>query len=262
MADLIVGTTAVVSIRVLNLDGTAVSGLTNADLVPVLRRRTGTGAYGAASEVITVTERTFGVYEFSWVLASDSDGYIYWLTVTEQNTYALSAQRTHDNFRSVSSESQVYTESDAFCSLADVQSWVQRGAFGATSVPTSAHVINFMAQRASELEAVMAINGAAYTVSTGSSPLPSSTTTIGRVLGNMLRIANAQAAAADAILSFEVKDSSSSTEIASHYLKSFEDMQERIANYIRGTISTRTFMTSSSNVRSDTTLYTIDGTVF
>lgn len=262
MADLIVGTTAVVSIRVLNLDGNAVSGLTNADLVPVLRRRTGTGAYAAASEVITTTERTFGVYEFSWVLASDSDGYIYWLTVTEQNTFALSAQRTHDNFRSVSSESQIYTEADAFCSLADVQSWVQRGAFGATSVPTSAHVINFMAQRASELEAVMAIAGAAYTVSTGSSPLPSSTTTVGRVLGNMLRIANAQAAAADAILSFEVRDAEIAARIAGHYLNGFMDMQERITNYIRGTINTRAFVTSSSNIRSDDVLYTLDGTVF
>lgn len=262
MADLIVGTTAVVPIRVLNLDGTAVTGLTNADLVPVLRRRTGTGAYAAASEVITTTERTLGVYEFSWILASDSDGYIYWLTMTEQNTFPLSAQRTHDNFRSVSSESQVYTESDAFCSLADVQSWVQRGSFSATSVPTSAHIINFMAQRASELEAVMAAAGAPYSVSTGSSPMPSSSTTTGRVLGNMLRIANAQAAAADAILSFEVRDADISTRIAGHYLESFIDMQGRIINYIQNVITTRSFVTSSSDVRDSALLYTIDGTVF
>ena len=262
MADLIVGTTAVVSIKVTDLDGNAVNSLTNADLVPVLRRRTGVGAYAAASEVITTTGRGLGTYEFSWTLASDSDGYIYWLEVSEQNTYALSAQRVHNIFNSVSSESQVYTESDAFCSLADVQSWIQRGGFTTTSTPTSAQVINFMAQRASELEAVMAIAGSAYSVSTGSSPLPSSSTTIGRVLGNMLRKANARSAAADAILTFEVRDADIASRIAGLYLQSFEEEKEAISAYIRGTIAQRSYVTASSNVREDSLLHTFDGTVF
>ncbi len=88
------------------------------------------------------------------------------------------------------------TEQDAFCTVEDVRSHVQRE-FGPATVPTLDQVLQFMAWCANEIEADMAISGLSYTVDSGARPIPSGepADTIRSIAAN----ANARGAAAQAI---------------------------------------------------------------
>lgn len=199
------GVTAVFGFEVIDLDGTAVEGLTSSAFDITLRYRTGTDPYSLAPEAVSIADRLNGSYEASFTPGDGSEGYFYWLSVAENSTITNGQYARHNFFAEIGGDSITYTENDAFCTLADVKSLVQRGAFGASTIPTESQVLDFMAWRAAEIEAVLQANGYAKTIPGGGAPIGTASDEAIRI-GRLARNLNARGAAADAIFSHEVRD--------------------------------------------------------
>jgi hypothetical protein len=261
MPDIIVGTTDIRGFSVKDLNGNYVTGLTLASFSVSLNRRHLSTSFAAAPEGVSIAERGTGSYEASFTPGSDAAGYIYRIRITEapDPTIPLSQEALHEWYLTADSTSEVYTESDAFCSLADVQAKVQRGSFSGTSAPTSGQILDFMAWRAVELEAVIAQEGYAKTVATGGSPL--GTTGNDRVLGKLLRNANATIAAADAIMAFDVRDVALPSGVVNGYMMAYESLVKDCRAYVNRVISPAVIVGGQSAAVDVSTLYTT-GTIF
>jgi len=108
-----------------------------------------------------------------------------------------------------------YTASDAYCAQASVEARVQRGAFGTTTIPTATQVLEFMAQRAAQIQGLLFAAGQLYTPSSGGNAFPSgSASDFQKALQRLAEAANAVLAAADVAAARSYRESGTITEEA------------------------------------------------
>jgi len=122
-----------------------------------------------------------------------------------------------------------YTESDAFCALADVEGLVQRGKFTAATKPSFQLVLDWMGRYAAQIESVLADNGVLYTVASRGNPFPISGDASVLRLAKLCEAANAKAAASEARAMHEVKDGTGAPTQSEIWMKEFEELLEQIA---------------------------------
>lgn len=96
-------------------------------------------------------------------------------------------------------------EGDSYTTVVNVEAWVQRGTFTATTKPSQDQVLVAMALRATEITALLNRQGLAASPPTGGAPLPT-TTDKDKALKNLCDLANALAAAGDAIFMHDTRD--------------------------------------------------------
>ena len=121
------------------------------------------------------------------------------------------------------------TEQDAFCTLEDVRSHVQRE-FGPATVPTLDQVLQFMAWSANEIEAEMAVAGLSYTVDSGPRPIPGGEP--GDTIRSIASSANARGAAAQAIAAQFAALKSEKPEKAKDLEADFLRIKETLGSFI------------------------------
>ena len=205
MPDIFVGQVATFGFQVADAMGTVMTNLTGADFTCTFKRRTGSDDYAAAAETVTIAERGTGWYEASFTPATDAYGYYYTLTVLDLVT-ALnpeSLQSTHAFFAVVGDAFASSIATGSYCSIADVEARVGRGAFSGTTVPTSSQVLDFMVLRAARISSGLAIAGYLASPADGENPI-ATTTDKGKRIAYLCRSANELLAAGDAMFAFDV----------------------------------------------------------
>lgn len=125
------------------------------------------------------------------------------------------------------------TEADSFCTISGVAAYVQRGPFDTTSVPTLDQTLDFMAQRAALVAAIMAQNGAPYTPSTGSNPIPAGQTT----LKFMCQQLNAVMASIDVVTAYEVGEAPATSDKVKYLLEIAQTLETALVNYVMSVIA-------------------------
>src|SRR5262245_8001479 len=200
-------------------DDTVMTGMASpADIDLVLKRDTGSGT-GTAPETVTWTEKGSGYYDITF---TPQGAGLYSLFLKELN--ALSAQRRWLFAFEVVAAGALFSPSfaNAFCAETDVERWTQL-AFDSSSKPTSLEVAAFAQARASEIRSVLASVG--YVVS------PSDSALTGTIQQDMLREANAIAAAADAYLAKFIDVEPGKTEKAAALLEEYQTRLTRLSDY-------------------------------
>ena len=137
-----------------------------------------------------------------------------------------------------------FTEADAFCTEDDVEAKCGRSFNTTTSRPSEQQVIDFMGQRAAEVQAVLFANGYGYTPAT----IPAGTNQE-KVVKQLASNANAWLAAGDALLSWAVTDDTEPTEEAKAAWEQGKTLLEQLAAAIGALAVT----TASGSARSSTT---------
>lgn len=237
------------SFEVRDLNGALVAGLIDGSFTKQIYRRSGAANYAAAGEVVTVTDRGLGKYDATYMLASDSAGYQYYLRVTEGA--ALDSQEAvHVAAWSVDGASDTTSATASFCSITDVEDRVQRGAFSGSTKPSDTTVLRFMSDRSSRIETELALRGFAYTVPAGTHPfaaIPAGDEE--RRLKILCRAAAAAGAAADAITAWLGSDSFDVPERAKQLLVEHQDMIDAIGEADRRSTAIVTLGTANDPVR-------------
>lgn len=171
--------------------GSGNTGL-NGNMTATLRRFPTSSSEEAATETVTIAEAGSGYYTFTF---TPTLAYQYHLHVVESTTF-----QEYDRAIDVSSAPTAATASDAYCSEADAEAWVQMGDWGATDQPTETEVLAFMAMRAAIIYGWMAevVGSAAPGPSTYSTTIDTGTDA-GTALSFQTRMANAIGAAVDAL---------------------------------------------------------------
>lgn len=153
------------------------------------------------------------------------------------------------------------TEQDAFCTIADVEALVGRGAFGGATVPNSQQVLDVMGTRAAALEVAIASVGVPKTVPSGADALLE--TGSDARLYRLCRQANAYYAAGDAILMNQTRDAVNVPEKVKAYFAIAEDIVAAIRSAkmadATGQDINRSFVTDSTDEIDDD--YLIDQNV-
>lgn len=221
------------------LDGSLKTGLVAGDFTATLKRRT-TGAFSSATETVTISECGSGVYKA--VFTPTGSGYTYWLQVVE-GTFALSQQLTHD-FIEITSSSTSASANDAFASTDDAQSKLGLS-LSASTIPTTAQLLIWLAMRAADVEAVMHAHSYLYTVASGNKPLSGDTSEKGRVMTMLTREANATGAAADAMFAWEAIHQGDTNQRAAQLWNDYQLSLTRIDNYL---MSQRTSTTARHTI--------------
>ena len=235
MADWVAETTEYFDWVVRDLNGDPVTGLTGTDFTITLRKSTDSTSWVPASESVTVSETGGGGYRGTLTLDSDSGMYdYYWAEVVEKATIPLSSETTHDIFKTVNeSPDDSVVEDDAFCGVADVEIYWGRGLFSTDTVPTRAQVLILMKRVAEELEAAMDDEGADYTPANGSSPIDTGTRS-GRILGGLLREANAVKAAGVAMAINQAADlGGQAADEAIAMLGLYAEKEQRVRDFVK-----------------------------
>jgi hypothetical protein len=98
-----------------------------------------------------------------------------------------------------------YDDADAFCAQTDVEAHVGRGAYTATTQPTGPEVLDFMAERAGQIQARLSAVGYAATPASGSAPI-STASDDGKALERLVRKVNAMLAAGDVVAAHDTRD--------------------------------------------------------
>lgn len=133
-----------------------------------------------------------------------------------------------------------YSANDSFCAITDVEAVVGRGAYSGTTAPTSQQVLDWMARRGSEIEERMARWGLTYTVPSRSNPFGTPTGDTGKRLKIACEAANAQGAAADAILMHSAKSPDGAPESVKVLLDQYEAALKAIDALCQALVSTST----------------------
>lgn len=209
--------------------------VTPTDITFTLLRSSGS-VMVASGETVTFTEiGTTGDYHINFTPANLG---LYNLRLKELKVGTF--QRTASFEYSVLAAGAVFTPTftNAFCAQSDIERWTQLS-FSAGSSPTSTQVAAFAESRASEIQGMVA--GAGFTVTPA-------TVIADSIEEDMLREANAIAAAADALMAkFMMDTPSGAVEKAVAFLDEYEKRMERFIEYLRtsGTPqSIRTHITS------------------
>lgn len=244
MADVAAGTLYTVRFTVYDLDGAAKTGLVTGDFTKTLKRRT-TGTFATSSETLAFAEIGSGVYSYSFT--PTGDGYVYWLSVVE-GTYTLSQQLTHDFFVVVGASATGASSADAFASVSDVQAEISQ-TFSTSTVPTTQNVTDFLALRASEVEALMAQHAYNYTVPSGDLPLSGDTSAKGDRMNRLARSANILGASADALFAAEAANRGMESQRSRQKMEEYKALMEVIAEYLSrtrtGTSSKHSYTTTT-----------------
>lgn len=191
--------------------------LINVDVTLTLRRDIGAG-FVAAPEAISWTELGGGYYQIAFTPLS---GGLYRAYLKELNVNSFLRRWTFP-FEIVSAGSTFLPSfANAFCSEGDVESWAGFD-FQSGSKPTSDQVAGFAQSRSSEMRSIMAAEG--WVVGPG-------TVTPGGPEEDMLRMANAIGAAADAWLSKFMDTDPARTEKATQLLEEYQTRLDRLQAY-------------------------------
>lgn len=255
MSDIRPGGSAVVEFQVRDLNRDPVTGLTGTNFTTTLKRRT-TGAYSAASESVTIAEKSDGVYTASWTVGSDASGYTYFVLIQEKSNITLSAMNYHEFFL-VAGDGTVATASDAYCSVDDVEGYIQRNR-GADTKPSENQTLEFMKFRAAEITALISPFFAVSPAS-GSNPIDT-TTDHGSALSDRCKSLNAQGAAVDVIMASDLLDRQGQfTSRASKLNDSWVEGMKTLYDFVASKrFNTRTGQTSSADRLSSSDRISID----
>lgn len=204
----------VTGVEVLHVWRLGITGLA-ATISTDLNRYADEATQNDASEAVAVVEYgSTGVYALTY---TPTLAQTYVLLATE-STFGLSAQ-----FESVVSDAPATaTADDAYCSEADVVAYAQTGDYTASTTPTENQVLQFAANRAGQLYLAMReeVGDDAPSPTSGGNPIDTSTDK-GTALANALRLANAKAAAADALQAAGAGDVPAGSERAAALLAEF-----------------------------------------
>lgn len=217
------GETVVLPWTVLDEDDNPLTGVTSPAGITFTLHRVSAGALVASGETVNWAEvaGSPGHYGISFTPATVG---IYTLQLKE---LAAGSQLRTQAFRDieVAAAGAVFSGNfdNAYCSQSDVERWAQLS-FTISSKPTAAQVAAFAELRASEITGVVASKG--FTVT----PL---TVEAGSVEEDMLRDANALAAAGDSMLAKYMQESPSRTFKVSNIYDEYRRRLERLVEYLR-----------------------------
>lgn len=224
---------------VVDLDGSAVTTLTVDDFTITLIRRAPTGlTFSAGTETVVIYNRSGGNYEAGLTPVDGSDGYIYFLTITEKIPFVTeptlpSFGRAHE-FWGVVGAAGTAIATDAFCSVEDVQRRVGRGAFSTTTVPTLSEALQEMTLFAARVQATLYFENVPYTVDSGSNPIPT-TDVFGLTLRQLCRDANAFGAASTILKIFNVRTQIAEDDRVQMYFDHFKELLDKdLPRFLRG----------------------------
>lgn len=185
------------------------------DVALLLKRDTGSGT-GAAPEAVTWTELGAGFYEIAF---TPQAGGLYTLFLDELVGLARDWWFVYEVFAAGAVFLPAF--SNAFCAETDVERWTQL-TFDSGSKPTTNEVAALAQARASEMRGILVAQG--WTIS------PTSVAS-GSIEQDMLREANAIAAAADAYLIKFVDVEPGQTQKAEALLNEYERRLEKLIAY-------------------------------
>jgi len=176
----------------LQVGGTPLTGLVGSMTAELYRFPAG----AVASETVTMAEiGTSGNYTFRYTPTLAA---LYRLHITE---LTQGWEITWEDV--VAAVPELFAETFAYCSEADVCAWTGVIDYNTATTPTEVQVLGFMQMRAAQLHALMASApnglGSAAPGPEGSANVVSTTTDAGRSLAYLLKMANAIGAAMDAI---------------------------------------------------------------
>ncbi len=198
MADYLTGDTFAFEFQVVNLNDDAVTGLTASDFTITVRRRS-TGDWASTSPTTTVTDRGSGGYTVTFTIPTDASGFTYWIQVLEKDTFALSAEQLHEDYRTIGAEPGTTTANNAYCGTDDVHSYSQTS-ITSTTKPSTTEVTAFMVARSAQVYGWMAEKCGTSTPGPASGDYTTAldtTTDIGLACDKVLRQAAALYSAAD-----------------------------------------------------------------
>jgi len=211
---------------ILDADGVEVAGMVSPTNVELrLRRDNGTQTVDA-TETVTLTDHTGGDYDITFTPVNAE---LYTLFLRELNpaepVAPITAGRRYWWTYEVLAVGAVYLPafSNAFCGQSDVERWTQL-AFNSTSKPTTTQVAAFAQARAGEIRAAVATEG--WTIAPGNVGYD-----VGSYAEDLLREANAIAAAADAYLAKFVDVDPAQTQKAIALLEEYQRRLERLVGF-------------------------------
>lgn len=212
------------------------TGMTSpADIEFYLHRQSGS-AMVAASESITFGEE--GSTGHYYTAYSPEEPGLYIEQLREKNVQTFKRWYRFSDVTVVAAGSTFMPAyANAYCAESDIERWCGLE-FSGTSVPTSDQVVAFAEERASEMTAILAGAGYAITPVTVVSDSPEE---------DMLRAANAIAAASDALIVKFMNESPNRTEKAAQLIEEYEKRMTRLVAYAQRFIvasSIRTPMTA------------------
>jgi hypothetical protein len=213
--DFYIDVTARMGFAVRDLDGVLKAGLLPVDFTVDIYSRGGTDLtytlVGTPAGTGYIADRGGGMYDLSFTPNAGHAAHWFIFQVHEP-AYVNGALLIHTFTAYVTTATVTVTETDTFCTIADVSAKVQRGTFGGDTVPTSDQVLRFMVDRAGEIQAVLTAGKFPHTPDSGANPF--GTDAFDLVAKSLCRLCNSIGAAGDAVHAHTVRDNPEPSERA------------------------------------------------
>ncbi len=123
-------------------------------------------------------------------------------------------------------------ETDTFCTQSGVESRIQRGAFGGATVPTKNQMIDFMALRAAEIQAVLWNAGHEVTVPSGGNPIDNSDDA-GKTVERLTRSANEFLTAGDVLFAMDPRHDQETPQSSTAMWREGSDIMKTLIMFVK-----------------------------